>query len=93
MQIGGSLTDVYKEANDIIEEFKREEESAPGGGGPPKYYVKRNSHAAPLNTINIGVPVPVGTINNNNRPAKRNNFALTRAGSHSRNLSEHDIND
>ena len=26
--IGGSLTDVYKEANDIIEEFKREEENA-----------------------------------------------------------------
>jgi hypothetical protein len=74
VQLGGSLNDIYKEANDIIEEFKREEETA-NQGAQQKYLVKRNSHSAALNTINIGIPVALGNLNNN-RATKHNNFNL-----------------
>jgi hypothetical protein len=67
--MGGSAMDVNREANDIIEEFKKEEEAA-----AQKYLVKRNSHSAAINIINIGIPTPLANINN--RDAKRNNFAL-----------------
>ena len=57
VQIGGSLTDVYTEANDIIEEFKREEEIS--NNGNLKYLVKRHSAAV----VNLGIPVPIGRMN------------------------------
>lgn len=65
--MGGSAMDVQREAHDIIEEFKKEEEAA-----AQKYLVKRNSHSAALNIINIGIPLA----NINNRDARRNNFAF-----------------
>lgn len=67
--MGGSAMDVQREAHDIIEEFKKEEEAA-----AQKYLVKRNSHSAALNIINIGIPIPLANINN--KDARRNNFAL-----------------
>ena len=69
--MGGSVLDVQKEANDIIEEFKKEEELT-----GQKLVFKRNSHSATLNIINIGIPVPLGNLHNNSRTAKMNNFAL-----------------
>ena len=62
VQIGGSATDVYPEANDIIEEFKREEEimaNNGSGGGNLKYLVKRHSAAV----VNLGIPVAIGSMN------------------------------
>lgn len=67
MQLGGSATDVYTEANDIIEEFKREEEIAINGGNL-KYLVKRHSAAV----ANLGLQVPIGS----KGATKHNNFAL-----------------
>jgi hypothetical protein len=58
VQIGGSATDVYTEANDIIEEFKREEEIAINGNNL-KYLVKRHSAAL----VNLGIPVAIGSMN------------------------------
>ena len=84
--MGGSAMDVNREANDIIEEFKKEEEAA-----AQKYLVKRNSHSAAINIINIGIPTPLANINN--RDAKRNNYALqgkpTNRKSMSQDFSKH----
>ena len=71
VQLGGSATDVYTEANDIIEEFKRDEEIAINGGNL-KYLVKRHSAA----NGNLGIPVPIGS----KGATKHNNFALQTGG-------------
>ena len=50
VHIGDSMTDVYTEANDIIEEFKREEEIA-NNGNHQKFLVKR--HSSVVGTLEI----------------------------------------